>query len=279
MIEMPEATTISKQMHQTLTGKTISKFWRGNKTHKFLWLNRPDEEFESILPRLTVGGASSFGRSIYLHLGDHMLWWSDTGGKLLYHSPGEKLPKNYHLGWAFEDGSALTFAMQMWGGVKLLEASEFDDKPNEETGVEPLSLEFTLERLNQMLDEYPEKTSKGVKGFLVATGYAIPNHIAGLGNAIVQDILFHARISPKRKIMDIQPGERENLFEAINSTITEAIKLGGRYDEVDHFGNKGGYIRLMDSKTKDTPCTRCGTDIQKISYLGGACYICSVCQT
>jgi formamidopyrimidine-DNA glycosylase len=279
MIEMPEAVTISRQMNQTLTGKTISKFGRGNKTHKFLWLNRADEEYASILPGLTVTGASSFGRSIYLYLGDHMLWWSDTGGKLLYHEPGAKLPKNYHLGWEFEDGSALTFAMQMWGGVKLLAQADFGEKPNDETGVEPLSPAFTLEKFNEMLDEYPDKTSKGIKGFLVATGHAIPNHIAGLGNAIVQDILFHAKISPKRKNMNIQPEEREKLFEAINSTVAEAIQLGGRYDEVDHFGNKGGYIRLMDSKTVDTPCTRCGTDIKKISYLGGACYLCPNCQT
>jgi formamidopyrimidine-DNA glycosylase len=279
MIEMPEATTIARQMNQTLTGKTITKFGRGNKTHKFLWLNRPDEEYATILPGLRVAGTSSFGRSIYLHLGDHMLWWSDTGGKLLYHEPGAQRPKNYHLGWDFEDGSALTFAMQMWGGVKLLGPSEFSGKPHDETGVEPLSTDFTLERFNQMLDEYPEKTSKGIKGFLVATGYVTPNHIAGLGNAIVQDILFHARLSPKRKTPEMLPDERQRLFEAINNTIEEAIKLGGRYDEVDHFGNKGGYTRLMDSKTKDTPCINCGTDIQKISYLGGACYICPQCQT
>jgi formamidopyrimidine-DNA glycosylase len=278
MIEMPEATTIVAQMNQTLTGKTIKRFKRGNKTHKFLWLNRPDEEYETILPGLTVTGASSFGRSIYLFLGEYMLWWSDTGGKLLYHEPGVKLPKNYHLGWEFEDDSALTFAMQMWGGVKLLDKSEFDEKPNEETGVQPLSDEFTLSRFNQMLDEYPEKTSKGIKGFLVATGYVTSNHIAGLGNAIVQDILFQAGISPKRKVMNISPDERKTLFDAINATVAEAIKLGGRYDEVDHFGNKGRYIRLMDSKTKDTPCINCGTDIRKISYLGGACYICPRCQ-
>jgi formamidopyrimidine-DNA glycosylase len=279
MIEMPEAKTIARQMNETLTGKTIERFGRGNKTHKFLWLNREDEEYESILPGLTVQGASSFGRSIYLHLGEYMLWWSDTGGKLLYHAPGEKLPKNYHLGWTFSDGVWLTFAMQMWGGVKLLDKTEFGEKPKEETGVEPLGLEFTLERLDQMLDEYPEKTSKGIKGFLVATGYVMPNHIAGLGNAIVQDILFNARLSPKRKTMDINSEERKRLFEAINQTIAEAIKLGGRYDEVDHYGQKGGYIRLMDSKTKGTPCTVCGTEITKISYLGGACYLCPSCQS
>jgi len=278
MIEMPEATTIAKQMHVELIGKAISQFGRGNKTHKFLWLNRSDEEFAAIFPGLRVTGASSFGRSIYLHLGDHMLWWSDAGGKLLYHAPGDKLPKNFHLSWKFTDGSALTFALQMWGAVKLLDKSEFDERPNEESGVPPLSPEFTLERFSEMLDEYPEKISKGIKGFLVATGYSIPNHIQGLGNAIVQDILFNARLSPKRKTPDINPSERSILFDSIQNTLTEAIELGGRYDEVDLYGQKGGYIRLMDSKTKGTTCPNCGTDIQKISYLGGACYLCPQCQ-
>ncbi len=278
MLEMPEATTIAKQMNAELTGKTIASFGRGNKTHKFLWLNRPEEEYVEILPGLKVTGASSFGRSIYLHLGDHMLWWSDAGGKILYQQPGEKLPKNYHLGWEFSDGSSLTYALQMWGAVKLLDKSDFGVRPNDEIGTEPLSPEFTLEKFIQMLDEYPEKTSKGIKGFLVATGYAIPNPIHGLGNAIVQDILFNARLSPKRKTPHITPEERSNLFNAIQSTVAEAIELGGRYDEVDLYGQKGRYMRLMDSKSKGTPCLNCGSDIQKISYLGGACYLCVECQ-
>jgi formamidopyrimidine-DNA glycosylase len=278
MIEMPEATTIAKQMNQVLQGKTIKNFRRGNKTHKFLWMNLSDDLFKAILPGLSVKGVSSFGRSIYMYLGSYMIWWSDFGGKLLYHKPGSKLPKNYHLIIEFNDDSALTFAMQMWGGVKLLNNSEFKMKPKDETGIEPLSEQFTYSNFNAMLDDFPEKSSKGIKGFLVATGYVTPNHIAGLGNAILQDILFNAKISPKRKIMDITISERKKLFEAINKTVKEAIELGGRYDEVDLLGNNGGYIRLMDIRTKGTPCINCQTIIQKISYLGGACYICPNCQ-
>jgi formamidopyrimidine-DNA glycosylase len=182
MIEMPEATTLSKQMTQTLTGKTIKHFQRGNKTHKFLWLNLPDDLYKAILPGLMIHGVSSFGRSIYMNLGNHMIWWSDFGGKLIYHKPGTNLPKNSHLIWEFDDDSALSFALQMWGSVKLLNNSEFSEKPIDETGIEPLSDQFTFANFNSMLDEYIEKTSKGIKGFLVATGHVNPNHIAGLGN-------------------------------------------------------------------------------------------------
>jgi formamidopyrimidine-DNA glycosylase len=279
MIEIPEATTIALQMKDELTGKTIKKFSRGNLTHKFLWLNRPDEEFEAITPGLVVKGASSFGRSIYLHLGSHMLWWGDTGGKLLYHPSGEKLPKKYHLILNFKDNSALTFAMQMWGSVKLLDRSEFDHIPKEETGIPPLAPDFTFDRFGQMLEAYPEKTAKGIKGFLVATGYVTPDHISGLGNAIVQDILFSARLSPKRKILDITMAEQKRLYDSIQKTVAEAIELGGRYDERDLYNQPGGYVRLMDSKSIGTPCPNCCQEIIKLSYLGGACYLCQNCQT
>lgn len=279
MIEMPEAQTIASQMKAELTGKTIASFKQGTLLHKFLWLNRPIEEFQEVLTGKYVSNASSYGRSIYLHLEEHMLWWGDTGGRLQFHTQGEILPKKYHLLWSFTDGTALTFNLQMWGFVRLLDANEFDIKPCEETGIPPLDPRFTLERFDQMLESYPDKSSKGIKGFLVTTGYAIPDPINGLGNAIIQDILFRARISPKRKIPDINPEERSALYDAIQETIAEAIDLGGRYDEFDLYGHPGCYIRLMDSKSAGTPCICCGSEIQKIAYLGGACYICPVCQT
>lgn len=279
MIEMPEAHTIASQMRKELNGKVIAGFHQGPLTHKFLWLNRPVEEYEVVLPGNSVKNASSYGRSIYLNLGETMLWWGDAGGRLLFHANGADLQKKYHLAWTFTDGSALTFHLRMWGSVRLLSQDEFDLRPKEETGIPPLDPRFTPERFDQMLEAYPDKTSKGIKGFLVATGYAIPDPINGLGNAIVQDILFHAALSPKRKIPEIGAEERSRLYNAIQDTIAEATRLGGRYDEVDLYGQPGRYVRLMDSKTVGTPCTRCGGEIQKISYLGGACYLCPTCQT
>jgi len=278
MIEMPEAHTIASQMRDELSGKVMAGFHQGVLTHKFLWLNRPVEEYEVALRGAKVTGASSYGRSIYLHLDETMLWWGDAGGRLLYHAAGNNLPKKYHLAWTFTDGSALTFQLQMWGFVRLLAQDEFDIQPKEEAGIPPLDPRFTLERFDQMLESYPEKTSKGIKGFLVATGYAIPDPINGLGNAIVQDILFQAALSPKRKITEIGAQERSRLYNTIQDTVSEAIELGGRYDEVDLYGQPGRYVRLMDAKTVGTPCIRCGRDIQKISYLGGACYLCPNCQ-
>jgi formamidopyrimidine-DNA glycosylase len=279
MIEMPEAVTVAGQMNSTLAGKTVARFWRGNLVHKFLWLNRPAEEIDSMLAGRTITGAASFGRSIHIHLGgENLLWFSDFGGRILFHAAGEVLPQNAHLVWDFADGSHLTFAMQMWGAVKLLERADFGERPLAETGTPPLDPDFTFEHFDRMLDAYPEKTAKGVKGFLVATGHVMPDHVSGLGNAYVQDVLFRAGIDPRRKVMALNSEERRRLFTAIQELMSKAIELGGRDEEVDLFNQPGRYVRLMGSQTAGKPCPACGTPIQKIAYLGGACYLCPQCQ-
>jgi formamidopyrimidine-DNA glycosylase len=274
MIEMPEAWTIARQMNETLTGKNFQHFGRGAMVHKFLFLSKPVEEYDAFLSGRAVTGAKSYGRSIYLYVGDtHLLWFGELGGRILYHSPGQPLPAKFHLRWDFTDASSMTFNLQMWGFVGLLERSGLPKHPYAEVGIPPLSDRFTFERFMQLLEEYPEKNKKGIKGFLVTS-----KHINGIGNSYLQDILFRAKIHPARKIPTLATNERHILFTAIQDTISEAIKLGGRMDEHDLFDHPGGYMRLMSSQTVGKPCPNCGTTIQKISYLGGACYLCPTCQ-
>jgi len=274
MIEMPEAFTLSRQMNETLIGKTFEHFERGELRHKFLWLNKPPDETSAILSGQSVTGASSYGRSLYLYVGsEHMLWFGEFGGRLLHHPAAGPLPKKYHLRWDFTDGTALSFTLQMWGFVRLLERPEFDSRPIAEMGIPPLSPEFTFERFDHLLEEYPDKTKKGIKGFLVTS-----QHINGIGNSYCQDILFRSHQHPARKIPGIDKDERHGLYDAIQNTMEQAIDQGGREDERDLFDHPGGYHRLMSNQTIEIPCPECGTTIQKIAYLGGACYLCPHCQ-
>ncbi|MFZ2096962.1 MAG: DNA-formamidopyrimidine glycosylase family protein [Anaerolineales bacterium] len=274
MIEMPEATTIAHQMKETLVGKTIQHFMRGPLVHKFLWLSKSAEEYDAFLSGRQITGAENYGRSIYLHVGEaDLLWFGEFGGRILYHPKGESLPAKYHLRWEFADGSAMTFTMQMWGFVGLLARSELAAHPYAAVGIPPLSERFTSERFDQLLEEYSEKTKKGVKGFLVTS-----KHVNGIGNSYLQDILFRAKIHPSHKIPTLTAEDRQKLYAAIQDTLAQAIQLGGREDERDLFDHPGGYRRLMSSQTVGQPCPVCATPIEKITYLGGACYLCPSCQ-
>jgi formamidopyrimidine-DNA glycosylase len=90
--------------------------------------------------------------------------------------------------------------------------------------------------------------------------------------------MFRARLHPRRSLADLNPGQRRDLCTAIVDTVREIAENGGRNDETDLYGQLGGYVRLMDSKAAGKPCPECGTMVQKIQYLGGACYFCPKCQ-
>ena len=107
---------------------------------------------------------------------------------------------------------------------------------------------------------------------------AYEGNVCGIGNGYLQDILFRAKLSPKRKVPDISPDERMRLRGAIAETMTEAIEKGGRDTERDLYGRPGRYVPILDRRAVDTPCPDCGTPIEKMSYLGGSCYVCPSCQ-
>ncbi len=112
-----------------------------------------------------------------------------------------------------------------------------------------------------------------LKAFL-ATEQRIP----GLGNGVLQDILFNARLHPRKKIHTLTEGDRENLFHSVKQTLSEMVSGGGRDTEKDLFGKDGRYITKLSRYTAAKPCSHCGNAVQKEAYMGGSVYYCAQCQ-
>jgi formamidopyrimidine-DNA glycosylase len=275
MIELPEARVIAQQMREALTGKRIVSGNRGNATHKFAFASGTAEEYEAILAGKRVGEARGHGNAILVPLEPgHLLVLGGGGERILYHAAGAKLPKKHHLLLRFEDDTALTVTVQGWGNTLLLPQASAGEHPHVQLGrVTPLSEGFTPAYMEELLGQLDEGSKASVKYVLVSE----PG-VWGIGNGCLQDILFHARIHPRRRAVDLAPQERRQLHDAIQSTLSQMVALGGRESERDLYGERGGYIRILDSKTAGTPCPACGTAIEKASYLGGTIYFCPACQ-
>jgi len=292
MFELPEVATLSRQMNDTLAGKTIAQGSLGNSPHKFVWYNRTPEEFEKLTRGKVVGPTRCRGRWLFIPLDPgYVLLFGECGGKVLYLpgpldrdlpglfgrdlAPGSQLPAKYHLHLTFADGSALTAATQMWGAYELYEAGQEQDRQYVK-GMRPTPTdpEFTLHYFSALVDSLLSGEKRSVKALLTQEQL-----IPGLGNAIAQDIMFRARLHPRHPIAELERDQRQALYSTIVHTVRKAIDQGGRYDEFDLYGRPGGYVRLMDSKAAGQPCPECGTTIEKIQYLGGACYLCPQCQT
>jgi formamidopyrimidine-DNA glycosylase len=275
MFELPEMLTLARQMNATIRGKTIREGCLGNSPHKFVWYNRQPEEFTRLTAGKTVGEAAVKGRWLFAPLEPgYILVLGECGGKVLYHPAGAKLPEKYHMLLKFENGPALTTMTQMWGAYELYEAGQEKERQYiKDMRTTPIEPEFTLAYFSALIDELLRGEKRSVKSLLTQDQL-----IPGLGNAIAQDIMFRACLNPKRSLADLAPGQRRDLYAAITDTLSEVISGGGRNDESDLFGNPGGYIRILDSGAAGKPCPECGTTVEKIQYLGGACYFCPHCQ-
>jgi len=96
------------------------------------------------------------------------------------------------------------------------------------------------------MDENTPKLS--AKAFL-ATDQRIP----GLGNGVLQDILWTARIHPRRKMANLLPGAVGGMFGAVKSVLQEMVRQGGRDTEIDLFGCPGGYRTVLSKNTVANP--------------------------
>jgi formamidopyrimidine-DNA glycosylase len=275
MFELPEFATLCRQMNDTLTGKVIVQGSLGNSPHKFVWYNRTPDEFDTLTRDKVVGPARSRGRWLFVPLDPgYVLLVGECGGKVLYHAAGSQLPAKYHLHLTFADGSALTAATQMWGAYELYEAGQEQERQYvKDMRPTPTDPEFTFDYFSTLVDSLLSGEKRSVKALLTQEQL-----IPGLGNAIAQDIMFRARLHPRHPIADLDRDRRQTLHSAIVRTVREVIDQGGRYDEYDLYGRPGDYVRLMDGKAAGRPCPECGTTVEKIQYLGGACYLCPKCQ-
>ena len=102
--------------------------------------------------------------------------------------------------------------------------------------------------------------------------------VVGLSNSAFQDIIYRARLHPKRKASELNKDERRVLYGAIKLVLQERIWFKGKDQFYDLYGNQGDYTPAMGLNMKQQPCPICGTPIEKLSVGGGHVYFCPNCQ-
>jgi formamidopyrimidine-DNA glycosylase len=272
MIELPEAAILAKQINETATGKRIKKVIAAQSPHKFAWYYGDPQEYNGLLAGKVISTAVSYGGLVEIKAVNAILLFGD-GASLRYYVKGDKLPFKHQLWIEFEDGSSLVSTVQMYGGLWAFPDGSFDNKyyriAKEKTS--PLMEAFDRTYFNSLFGENTDKLS--LKAFL-ATEQRIP----GLGNGVLQDILFNAKMHPKKKVNTLSEKNKEELLDFLKLTLTKMVADGGRDTEVDLYGRQGGYKTILSRNTVDKPCPVCGTIIKKEAYMGGSVYYCSRCQ-
>lgn len=272
MLEIPESAVIAQQISETLCGKIIDSVQANASPHRFAFYFGDPLGYGALLAGKTVGAARAISGMIEIEAEDSRIVFGD-GAAVRYFEAGAPVPAKHQLHLTFRDGSSIVCTVQMYGGLWAFREGTFDspyyaaarEKPP------PLSEQFDRAYFQRLLRE--TKDTLSLKAFL-ATEQRIP----GLGNGVLQDILFQAGLNPKRKLSSLTDEEKDKLFAGIKRTLDEMTKNGGRDTEKDLFGNAGGYRTILSAKTCRNPCPVCGGSITKQAYLGGSVYFCETCQ-
>ena len=90
------------------------------------------------------------------------------------------------------------------------------------------------------------------------------SRIAGLGNLLVDEICFQARLDPSRRASSLSTEERKMLTKQIPRTLRELGKRGG---------SDGG--ALQEFRHRGANCPRCGAPLRRATVGGRTTYWCS----
>ena len=100
--------------------------------------------------------------------------------------------------------------------------------------------------------------------------------IAGIGNAYADEILWAAKLHPKRRVATLDPGELDRLRGALHATLERASEIV-ESELPPELGKKiRGHMNVRGRAGE--PCPRCGTKIVRTRHGLHEMYVCPKCQ-
>lgn len=165
MLELPEAAVLARQLSDTVAGRPVARVVTLASPHRFAFFTGDPAGYDDALR-----------------------------GALRFHESEATVPRKHQLLVAFTDGSFLSATVQMYGGLMCYPTGTWDnhyyvvarERPS------PLGDGFDLAWFESILAP-PEVAKLSLKAAL-ATEQRIP----GLGNGVLQDVLWEARLHPRR---------------------------------------------------------------------------------
>lgn len=272
MLEIPESFAIAKQITAAAAGRKILHARANSSPHKLAFYSGDPALYPDLLEGKTIEHADPVGGMVEIHAGDTRILFGD-GVRILHVKPDGIIPERHQLLLGLDDGTSIACTVQMYGGLWAFHDGENHSPYYLVAREKPSPLTDAFDR------KYFEELIGGAKQTLSAKAFlASEQRIPGLGNGVLQDILFHARIHPKRKIGTLSDEDRDRLFACVKKILADMAAGGGRDTESDLSGKSGGYRTVLSAKTLKNPCSVCGAAIVREAYMGGNVYYCPVCQ-
>jgi formamidopyrimidine-DNA glycosylase len=182
-------------------------------------------------------------------------------GHLVWSGDEPERHRHDRLTLLFEEGGELRYRnMRKLGGVWLAH------DPDEVVRIlGPLGPDALALKRKQFLDLLGRRRG-GVKAALMDQAF-----VAGVGNLIADETLWHARLHPKRRVETLEDWERDRLYTEMRGILREAVE---RYDYIPRKRSWLSHVRGLPGAR----CPRCQTPLARTVVAGRTTYFCPACQ-
>ncbi len=272
MPELPEVETIKEDLRELVIGAKIE----GAEILDRSLVEHPKaEDFERRIEGAEIVGARRRAKHLIMELdsGDSLVFQLKIGGQLLLAPPARKPTTNLMFVLRLEDGERRIFLRDETGYTRaqLYTPEELSER-FADLGPEPFSEEFTSEYL---------KGAIGSRRAQIKPLLLDQKVVSGLGNIYVDELLFDAKVHPRRKANSLSDGEWDGVYSAILGNLRAGIEHRGTTFSLyrDLLGRKGShqnYLKVFLREGED--CPRCGVKIVKEKVGGRATFLCPACQ-
>lgn len=181
-------------------------------------------------------------------------------GLFKYFKDEKDKPKHTRLLINFSNGNHLAFVnTRLLGKVSLI-----DDLGNyrEDKKIGQDALEIDYKHFKSMIDQ----ANKNIKSFFMDQ-----SKIAGSGNIYTDEILYQAKISPKKKANKLNDQAKKKVFDKMKYVLKKAIECKADPEKIPASW-------LLNHRAESEQCPKCGKKIKKIKISGRSAYYCKNCQ-
>ena len=272
MPELPEVESLAAFLREHATGHTVARADAAS----FSVLKTFDPPLTALTGHV-ITGVGRHGKFLDLTTdqGLHLIMHLARAGWLRWRDdlpstppkPG-KSPLAFRL--RLDDGSGFDLTEQ---GTKKRLAVYLVRDPAEVPGVatlgpDPLAADFTADTLAGLLAG--RRTQ--IKGVL-----RDQHIIAGIGNAYSDEVLHAAKMSPFKMASSLTPDDVAILYDAIKTTVGDAVKRSAGLAAADLKGEKKSGLRVHARTGQECPV--CGDTIREVSFADSSLQYCPTCQT
>lgn len=271
MPEIAEVRTVSKILNKSIVGLKITDI-------KIIYSKIIKDDIKFFKDKVigkTINNVSSFGKWIYINLGEYtILSHLRMEGKYYIKPTGEEYNKHEHIIFNLDNNYDLRYHdTRKFGVMKVVKTECINSTPDiAKLGLEPDNDNLSASILFNLI----HKKNTSIKSTLLDQSI-----INGLGNIYVDEVLYASFINPSRKSSAVSLEECAHIVKNAKRIITHATKLGGSTirSYTSSLGVKGSYQDFLCVHTKEgSVCKRCGNVILKIKIGGRGTYFCPFCQ-